>query len=156
MLTPIDHIENVVSGQDWHYRRVSSDEMVVEISGRWCEYRLHFFWQSDIEILHINNYLDLSIESCESNDIYVLITLINQRLALGHFEISHQDKYIYYRYALLMVSEPTLKQEYIEDLIEVIASECERFYSAFQMLLFGQKTPEEAISIALLETIGEA
>ena len=42
------------------------------------------------------------------------------------------------------------------NLIEVAISECERFYPAFQFVLWGGKSAEEAIAAAMLETQGEA
>ncbi|MGH6959444.1 MAG: YbjN domain-containing protein, partial [Dongiaceae bacterium] len=35
-------------------------------------------------------------------------------------------------------------------------SECERFFPAFQFVLWGGKSPEEALAAAMLETVGEA
>jgi hypothetical protein len=34
--------------------------------------------------------------------------------------------------------------------------ECERFYPVFQFVLWGGKSPAEAISAALIDTAGEA
>ena len=44
----------------------------------------------------------------------------------------------------------------MEDLIEIAVGEADRFYPAFQFLLWGGKSPEEALAAALLETVGEA
>ncbi len=46
--------------------------------------------------------------------------------------------------------------EQLEDLVEIALSECERFYPAFQFVIWGGKTPAEAVSAALLDTVGEA
>jgi len=42
---PLDVIEEIVIANEWPHDRSSDDEMIVEISGRWCEYRLLFIWQ---------------------------------------------------------------------------------------------------------------
>ena len=41
-------------------------------------------------------------------------------------------------------------------LIDIALHECERFYPAFQYVLWGGRTPTEAIDAAMLETVGEA
>jgi len=41
-------------------------------------------------------------------------------------------------------------------LIEIAITECERFYPAFQFVIWGGKSPAEAIAAAMLETVGEA
>ena len=39
---PIDLVEEIVNANDWAHDRASEEELVVEISGRWCDYRLYF------------------------------------------------------------------------------------------------------------------
>jgi hypothetical protein len=41
-------------------------------------------------------------------------------------------------------------------LVESAIDECERFYPVFQFVLWGGKSPSEAISASLIETRGEA
>ena len=43
-----------------------------------------------------------------------------------------------------------------ETLVEAALDECERFYPVFQFVLWGDKTPKEAIAAALVDTAGEA
>jgi hypothetical protein len=46
--------------------------------------------------------------------------------------------------------------EQIEDLVEIGMLECERFYPAFHYVVWGGKTPAEAVDAAMIETVGEA
>jgi hypothetical protein len=43
-----------------------------------------------------------------------------------------------------------------QTIIDVAIDECERFYPVFQFIIWGGKTPEEALVAALVETHGEA
>ena len=43
-----------------------------------------------------------------------------------------------------------------ELLVESAIDECERFYPVFQFVLWGGKTPAEALAASLIETRGEA
>ena len=43
-----------------------------------------------------------------------------------------------------------------ETISEAALEECERFYPVFQFVLWGGKSPREAISAALIDTHGEA
>ena len=45
---PIDLVEEIVAANEWAHERASDDEMFVEIGGRWCDYRLFFVWQPDM------------------------------------------------------------------------------------------------------------
>ena len=46
--------------------------------------------------------------------------------------------------------------EQVEDLVDIALSECERFYPAFQLVVWGGKTPDEAMAAAMIDPIGEA
>ncbi len=46
--------------------------------------------------------------------------------------------------------------EQVEDLVDIAVSECERFYPAFQLVIWGGKPPGEAMEMAMIEPIGEA
>jgi hypothetical protein len=46
--------------------------------------------------------------------------------------------------------------EQAEAISEAAIEECERFYPVFQFVLWGGKSPGEAIAAALIDTHGEA
>ena len=52
--------------------------------------------------------------------------------------------------------EGTMSLDAAELLVESAIEECERFYPVFQFVLWGGKSPKEAIAAALIETHGEA
>jgi hypothetical protein len=43
-----------------------------------------------------------------------------------------------------------------QTIIDVALDECERFYPVFQFIIWGEKSPEDALAAALIETHGEA
>ena len=49
---PLDILEELVSANEWPFDRSSSDEMVVEATGRWCDYRMFFVWREDVHALY--------------------------------------------------------------------------------------------------------
>jgi hypothetical protein len=44
----------------------------------------------------------------------------------------------------------------LEDLVDVALNECERYYPAFQYVIWGGKDPSEAVTAACLDPQGEA
>ena len=44
----------------------------------------------------------------------------------------------------------------LEDLVDISVSESDRYYPAFQFVIWGGKTPKEALDAALIEVVGEA
>jgi len=44
----------------------------------------------------------------------------------------------------------------MEDLVEIALKECEKFYPAIHFMLWGNKSPKDAVASAMLETKGQA
>ena len=88
--------------------------------------------------------------------IYETLGLINEQLWLGHFELWSGSGLIVFRHAALLGESDGLTFEQAEAISEAAMEECERFYPVFQFVLWGGKSPGEAISAALIETAGEA
>jgi hypothetical protein len=57
---------------------------------------------------------------------------------------------------MLLGADASLPLDLTETLIESAIDECERFYPVFQFVLWGGKSPGEAIAAALIDTHGEA
>ncbi len=89
---------------------------------------------------------------------YETIGLINEQLWLGHFELWSASGLVLFRHAALLEGDEsgTLSLQQAETLVEAAIEECERFYPVFQFVLWADKTPQEAIAAALIETQGEA
>jgi hypothetical protein len=153
---PIDTVEDFVASQEWPCQRVSYDELLVDVPGRWCDYQVSFFWQEDLNVLQLFTCLDLKIDAKREVEATRLLGLVNQRLAFGHFEVAEEGTVPAYRYAYLLTGIGVLKSALLEELMEFSLNECERFYPAFQFALLGNKTADEAVAIALLDTLGEA
>ena len=49
-----------------------------------------------------------------------------------------------------------LAVEQLEDLMDIAVGECDRFFPAFQFVLWGGRSAQDALDSAMLETVGEA
>ena len=58
---PLDILEELVVANEWPFDRSSSDEMVVEATGRWCDYRMFFVWREDVHALYFTCAFDMRI-----------------------------------------------------------------------------------------------
>ena len=88
--------------------------------------------------------------------VYALLAMANEKLWLGHFDLWSDEGLPVFRHAVLFREGIGASAELIEDLVDIAVSECERFYPAFQFVIWGGKSATEAITAALLETEGEA
>lgn len=154
---PLDVVEQVVSWNGWRFERNREDEMAAEVKGTWCDFSLHFAWSEDIGAMHFTCAFDMRIPKESRHLTHELLALVNDRMWLGHFCIWEQEGLPMFRHALLTRgNREGASPEQIEVLIDVAISECERFYPAFQYVLWGGKDPAEAVEAAILDPIGEA
>jgi hypothetical protein len=152
---PIDLLEELVSANEWRFDRTNDGEMVVEIGGNWCDYRMYFSWQEDLAAVYFSCLFDVRIPAQKRPQATDLVALINEKLWLGHFDLCSEDLVPMFRHTMLMRGGPA-SIEPLEDLVDIALNECERFFPAFQFVLWGGKTPREALDAAMLETVGEA
>ena len=153
---PLDLMEEIVGANDWIFDRASQDEMAVEITGRWCDYRLLFLWQEDMGALHFSCLLESRVPVEKRREVSLLLALLNERMWLGHFDLSSEDGTPMFRHTHLVRGASGVTVEQMEDLIEVSLGESERFFPAFQFVIWGGKSAEEAIEASLLDVAGEA
>ena len=153
---PIDLVEEIVLANEWPHDRSSDEEMVVEISGRWCDYRLLFVWQEEISALHFSCSFDMKVPKARKLSVYELLAIVNEKMWLGHFDVCSDTGLPMFRHAVLLRGAMGASVEQIEDLVDMALTECERFYPAFQFVIWGGKTAEEAVISAMIEPVGEA
>ena len=101
---------------------------------------------------------DIKVAPEKRGAIYESLGLINEQLWLGHFEMWSGSGLIVFRHSTILDAreQEGLSLEQAEAIAEAAVEECERFYPVFQFVLWGGKSPGEAISAALIDTHGEA
>lgn len=153
---PLDIAEQLLLDRDWLCDRPIDEELVAEVQSSWCNYRIWFTWQADLGALIFSCAYDTKIHEKQRPKLYPLLAQVNEKLWLGHFDMGSEDGMIMYRHAMLLRGGRGLSAEQIEDLVDIAISECNRFYPAFQSVLWGGNSTEEALEIALMDTVGEA
>ena len=153
---PLDLLEEIVGANDWAFDRASHDELAVEIAGRWCDYRLYFLWQEDIGALHFSCLLENRVPVKKRREVSLLMALLNEKMWLGHFDLSSDDGTPMFRHTLLLRGAGQVSVEQMEDLVEIALHESERFFPAFQFVIWGGKSAEDAVNCSLLDVAGEA
>ncbi len=153
---PIDIAERVVSSHDWVFDRRSDQEMVVQVPGRWCDYSLFFTWNLDVDAVHFSCAFDMRVADEKRHLMHELLALINERMWLGHFGLWDEEGLPMFRHALPLRGADGPSKEQMEDIVDVAIEECERFYPAFQYVLWGGKSAKEAVEVAMIDTVGEA
>lgn len=153
---PVDVIEHIAALNDWSFERAGDDEITILVGGGWCEYQVSFSWLEDKEAIHLACAFDLKVPKPRQMEVMRLLSGVNEQLWIGHFDMWAREGVILYRQALLLSggAEPTSAQ--VERLLHTAIEACERYFQAFQFVVWAGKEAPEALQTVLFETAGHA
>lgn len=153
---PLDEMETLAIANQWSVDRTSENELVMEFPGRWCGVHLYAVWHGDIEAVFLSCHFDVRIPDTKKAAVYEMIARTNESLWLGHFDFLSEEAIVVFRHTLPLRGQDAATPGQMEDLSQTAVQECERFYPALHLLLWGGQNVEEAMRMALMETVGEA
>ena len=153
---PLDLIERLAALNNWSFDRDSDDELSVAVTGGWSDYHVAITWLEEVEAIHVACAFDLKVPERRRGEVLQLVSLVNEQLWVGHFDLWSSENVVMYRHALLLSggAEPT--DEQAAALIKAAIDACERYFQAFQFVVWAGKTAKEGLEGSLLETVGEA
>ena len=153
---PIDVMESLATAHKWPCERgETQNDMNVCIKGHYCDFHIAVNWRPDLHGLHLACVLDIRILENKRADICTLLALINEQLFLGHFDLWSVDGTILFRNTI-MVSGMGLSEMQCFELINNATETCERFFPAFQYMLWANQSAQDALNTCMFETKGEA
>ncbi len=153
---PLDMLAMFFAAHGWSFERVGDDEIVATTQGSWASYELRGIWREDDQVLQLLAFPDVRVAPEKRGPVWETIGLINEQLWLGHFEMWSSSGIVLFRHGVLLGDDETLGLEQVRTVVETAVDECERFYPVFQFVLWGGKSPAEALGAAMIETRGEA
>ncbi len=153
---PLDMLAQLFEAHGWSAEYVSDDELCGEIQGSWTSYQLRAIWRVEDRVLQLLCLPEIRVPDDKRKPAYELIALINEQLWLGHFDIWSNGGVLLYRHGLALGEDGLLSVALAQLAVENAIAECDRFYPAFQFVLWGDKRPREALEAALVDAAGEA
>jgi hypothetical protein len=152
----LDHLERIAAVNDWTFERTTEDEVTILVKGRWTDYQVSFTWMEDLEALHLACAFDIKVPDRRSAEVMQLISCINEQLWIGHFDLWSKDGMVMFRHALVLAGGLEASGRQCESVLETAIGACERYFPAFQFVLWAGKPAREALDAAMFETSGEA
>lgn len=153
---PLDALENVADEMALSVERVDSDELHLAIPGMWRDAGFWFTWRPELSTLQMGAPLDLKAPKSKLLEVARLVAMVNERLWIGHFDLWSDDLSIVFRNSAVLPASGALDRVQAESLIKGAREAIDRFLPAFNYLIWGGKTPEEALEASLFETAGNA
>lgn len=153
---PLDVVERLASLNDWSFDRAEVDEMSISVAGTWAEYHIAFTWIEDVEALHIACAFDLKVPERRRAEALQLVALANEQLWVGHFDLWLRENVVMFRHALLLSGGAEASRDQCAMMLKTATDACDRYYQAFQFVLWAGQTARQALDSVLFETEGEA
>ncbi|MBY0421832.1 MAG: YbjN domain-containing protein [Parvularculaceae bacterium] len=153
---PLEAIESVADQMDLDAERIDADELHLAVPGAWRDAGVWFTWRPELATLQMGAPLDLKAPPGKLADAARLVTMVNERLWIGHFDLWSEDHAIVFRNAVVLPESGALERGQAQQLIRGVCEALDRFFPAFNFLIWGGKTPEEALEASLFETVGSA
>jgi hypothetical protein len=153
---PVDIVEKLAAINEWRFEREDEDEIAISVVGSWTEYHVAYTWLSDLETMHVSCAFDLKVPDRRRGEVLELMAVINEQMWVGHFDLWPNEGVVMFRHGLLLTGgvQPTVTQ--CESVLSNALTACERYYQAFQFVVWAGKSAREAVKTAMFETQGEA
>ncbi|MEO0398850.1 MAG: YbjN domain-containing protein [Pseudomonadota bacterium] len=153
---PLDSLETVAGLLELESERVDDAELHLAMPGAWRDAGVWFTWRPEVSTIQMGAPLDIKVPETRVNDAARLVAMVNERLWIGHFDLWSEDLTIVYRNAIILPHESVLDAAQAQAVIRATSEAIDRFFPAFNYLVWGGKTPEEALEASLFDTVGSA
>mgnify|MGYP000415707665 CR=1 FL=1 len=153
---PVDMLSALFEARGWPFTADSDEEIVGEIQGSWAKYQLRAIWRSEDNVLQLLCLPDVRVPKEKRAAAVELLAMVNEQIWLGHFDVWSEGGVLVYRNGAMLGADGLLGLDQAQALVETAIEECDRFYPAFQFVLWGDKSASDALDSALVDALGEA
>ncbi|HKL46406.1 MAG TPA: YbjN domain-containing protein [Roseovarius sp.] len=155
-LHPIDIVEHLAEHHDWDFDRIGDDQIAMAVEGLWRTYSITLAWSPFDETLRMVCTFEMEPPEEKLSVLYHMLNDVNDQCWAGAFTFWDEQKLMVYRYGLVMTGAQAVSPDQVDTLIRAAVANCERFYPAFQLVVWGDRTPSEALQAAIAEAYGRA
>lgn len=153
---PIDIVEHLAEHHDWDFDRIADDQIAMAVEGQWRTYSITLAWSPSDETLRMVCTFEMEPPEDRLLALYEVLNQANDQCWAGAFTYWEEQKLMVYRYGLVMSGAQGVSPEQIDTLIGAAVVNAERFYPAFQLVVWGGRPARDAMQVAIAEAYGRA
>ncbi|SEN22040.1 hypothetical protein SAMN04488003_11174 [Loktanella fryxellensis] len=153
---PIDLVEHLAEHHAWEFDRLADDQIAMQVEGQWRTYAITLSWSDRDETLRLICTFEMEPPAHRTQALFEALNTINDDSWAGTFTWWPEQKMMVYRYGLVLAGEQIASPEQVDTMIHTAVTSCERYYPALQLVTWAERTPAEAIRIAIGEVYGRA
>ncbi len=98
---PLDMLERYYTAHGWPCER-HEDEISATVKGSWTEYEVRALWREEDSVLQFLCFPDVKVAEERRAPIHEALTLVNEQLWVGHFELWSSSGILLYRHAMVI------------------------------------------------------
>ena len=155
-LHPIDIVEHIAAHNDWEFDRLADDQIAMAVEGQWRTYSITLAWSGYDETLRMICTFEMEPPDEKLPVLYEGLNAVNDQCWAGAFSYWAEQKLMIYRYGLVLAGGNVASPEQIDTMITAAVLSAERYYPAFQLMAWTDKTAAEALQVAIAEAYGRA
>ena len=153
---PIDIVEHLAEHHDWDFDRIADDQIAMVVEGQWRTYSITLAWSAFDETLRLVASFEMEPPEARLPQLHELLNLVNDNCWTGAFTFWPSQNLMVWRYGLVLSGGQTATPEQIDRMIVSAVAAAERFYPAFQLTVWADREPAEAMQVAIAEAYGRA
>ncbi len=156
---PLDGMEEMFHAYEWSFDRIKDNELKVKISGRYADYTISLIWNGSINALLFCGEYDFSIPEAASADAATILMLANKECWIGCFLMDDEQRLPTFQHTCLFRGFVGSENHYIEEIINIVVFECDRFYNLFKGLsenAFAGDIREDEIRFLVMDAEGHS
>jgi len=153
---PIDIVETLAEHHAWEFDRVGDDQIAMSVEGQWRTYSITLAWSSRDETLRLICTFEMDPPEARLAALHETLNRCNDMVWAGSFTYWQEQRLMVWRYGLLLSGGQVAGPEQIDRMIGAAVSAAERFYPAFQLVSWSDRTPQDALQVAIAEAYGRA
>ncbi len=153
---PIDLVEHIANHHEWEFDRIHDDQIAMAVEGQWRTYSITLAWSAFDETLRLICTYEMEPPAGRMPALYEALNTINDMCWSGSFTWWEEQRMMVYRYGLVLSGDQGPSAEQVDTMIGAAVASCERFYPAVQLVTWAERTPQDAVQIAMADAYGRA
>ena len=153
---PIDIVEHLAEHHEWEFDRIEENQIAMAVQGQWRTYSITLAWSGFDETLRLICSFEMEPPTEKLKDLYEILNVANDRCWTGAFTFWEKQKLMVYRYGLVLAGGQIATAEQIDTMISSAVLTAEKYYPAFQLVIYDNQSPDRAMQVAIAETYGHA
>ena len=153
---PIDIVEHLAEHHEWEFDRIEENQIAMAVQGQWRTYSITLAWSGFDETLRLICSFEMEPPEEKLKDLYETLNVANDRCWTGGFTFWEDQKLMVYRYGLVLTGGQIATADQIDAMISSAVLTAEKYYPAFQLVVYDNQSPNKAMQVAIAEAYGHA